>query len=259
MKNNLNEDVSNSDENFIFEVRPVEKLFPIISDNLAEHMKKYFEWASLYELMIDLGNDVLKAQFGCMQGCHGAREEVNRLKSLGKELNALEFEVGLKCKVGDLLENKVWFSSQSSNQPQYVKLKLYVSNQAHVDSENAFLINRDYTYSYIVEGINLANWTAPAGVDLNINAETLAGEVNAAWSAFIKLAEAVSRVGHGTDFDGNEIEADEPVLTACPIQLIADPNKTASQSLSQLYCQEAKTWEQFVKLMEHTELGKFYQ
>lgn len=100
MENNLNEDVSNSDENFIFEVRPVEKLFPIISDNVAEYMKKYFEWASLYELMIDLGNDILRAQF------NGTREEVNRLKSLDKELNALKFQVGLKCKVGDLLKNK---------------------------------------------------------------------------------------------------------------------------------------------------------
>ena len=149
------------------------------------------------------------------------------------------------------MDDEVLFSSQSSNQPQYVKLKLYVSNQVGVDS--------DFTYSYIEAGINSANWTAPAGVVLNINAQTLAGEVNAAWSAFIKLAEAVSRVGHGTDFDGNEIEADEPVLTACPTQLIAAPNKTACQSLSQLFSQEAKTWAQFVKLMEHTELGKFYQ
>ena len=52
-------------------------------------------------------------------------------------------------------DEEVLFSSQSSNQPQYVKLKLYVSNQVGVDS--------DFTYSYIEAGINSANWTAPAG------------------------------------------------------------------------------------------------
>ena len=124
---------------------------------------------------------------------------------------------------------------------QYVKLKLYVSNQVGVDS--------DFTYSYIEAGIKLANWTAPAGVVLDINAQTLSGEVNAAWSAYRQLAEAVSLGGHGVDFDGNEIDADAPVLTACPSDLICDYYTTAAQALSRYVSQEAKTWAQFKKLM----------
>lgn len=79
-----------------------------------------------------------------------------------------------------------------------ITLKLWVSNQYGCDS--------DMTYSYL----QASRWKAPAGVILDINAQTLSGPPEKTWEAYRSLAEAVAANGHGVDCDW----ADDPCLTA---------------------------------------------
>lgn len=115
-----------------------------------------------------------------------------------------------------------------------VTLKLWVSNQVGVDS--------DCTANYI----EATSWKAPSGVTLDTDAQTISGEAEEAWAAYRSLAAAVAGVGHGTDFEGDDIEADEPTLTACPEQLVCEGYTCAAESLARLESPVQETWAGFV-------------
>lgn len=117
-----------------------------------------------------------------------------------------------------------------------IELRLWISNQ----TEGA---GCDCTTHYI----EAADWVPPAGVTLDADAQMLTGEAEATWAAYRSLAAAVAEVGHGTDFDGDEIEEiGEPILTACPRQLICDGWTSAGESLARLESPEHETWGSFV-------------
>lgn len=113
-----------------------------------------------------------------------------------------------------------------------VTLKLWVGNQVGVDS--------DCTANYVAA----TGWKAPAGVTLD--AQTLSGEAGAAWAAYRSLAAAVAAAGHGADADGNAIEADPPVLTACPSQLVCEGYTGAAEAIARLESPTRETWAGFV-------------
>lgn len=115
-----------------------------------------------------------------------------------------------------------------------VTLKLWVSNQEGVDC--------DCTARYI----EVAGWQAPTGVALDVDAQTINGEAEAAWAAYHELATLVAMAGHGTDCDGNEIDG-EPVLTACPTQLVCEGYTCAAESLARLESPRQETWAGFVE------------
>lgn len=116
----------------------------------------------------------------------------------------------------------------------HVTLKLWVTNQAGVDS--------DCTVNYI----EATGWTAPAGVTLDTDAQTLSGEAEAAWLAYRSLAKAVAGVGYGLDDAEAEEEAGEPTLTACPEQLVCEGYTCAAESLARLESTVQETWAGFV-------------
>jgi hypothetical protein len=115
-----------------------------------------------------------------------------------------------------------------------VTLKLWVSNQAGVDS--------DCTANYI----EATRWQAPSGVTLDTDAQTLAGEAEAVWTAYRSLAKAVAGVGHGLDDAEAEEEAGQPTLTACPEQLVCEGYTCAAESLARLESPVQETWAGFV-------------
>lgn len=106
----------------------------------------------------------------------------------------------------------------------------------HLNVEN-HTCDHDVTYAYI----DAANWTTPEGVTYDRHAQTLSGEANAVWAAYKSLAVAVANAGHGdADIDG------EPVLSACPVELIDETSGGAAEYLARMTSTECETWAEFV-------------
>ena len=96
--------------------------------------------------------------------------------------------------------------------------------------------DHDVTYAYI----DAANWTTPEGVTYDRHAQTLSGEANAVWAAYKSLAVAVANAGHGdADIDG------EPVLSACPVELIDETSGGAAEYLARMMSTQCGTWAEF--------------
>ena len=96
--------------------------------------------------------------------------------------------------------------------------------------------DHDVTYAYI----DATTWTAPDGVTYNRNDSTLTGEPEAVWSAYKSLAVAVADAGHG-DVD---VEGD-PVLSACPVELIDESSGGSAEHLARMMSTDCNTWAEF--------------
>jgi hypothetical protein len=97
--------------------------------------------------------------------------------------------------------------------------------------------DHDVTYAYI----DAANWTAPEGVAYDRDAGTLTGETDAVWAAYKSLAAMVADAGHGdADIDG------EPILSACPVELIDESSGGAAECLARMMSPDCDTWAEFV-------------
>jgi hypothetical protein len=118
---------------------------------------------------------------------------------------------------------------------QSITLKLWVSNQAGVDS--------DMTYAYI-QG---SRWAAPDGVVLDVEEQTLSGPAAKTWQAYRSLAASVAAVGHGLDDASAEEAAGEPCLTACPTEIVHPDYTCAAESLARTVSSSARTWAEFVR------------
>jgi len=113
-----------------------------------------------------------------------------------------------------------------------VSLSLWVSNQVGSDS--------DCTSEYIES----SGWVAPSGIILDDTKIT--GEADEVWASYRSLAQAVRSVGHGSDMDGNDVESDSPILTACPEELMCQGYTCAAESVARLESPLHETWDRFL-------------
>lgn len=98
--------------------------------------------------------------------------------------------------------------------------------------------DHDVTYAHI----DATTWAAPEGVMYDRDAGTLTGETVAVWAAYKSLAVAVANAGHG-DIDG------EPILSACPVELIDESSGGAAECLARMMSPECNTWAEFVAVV----------
>lgn len=97
----------------------------------------------------------------------------------------------------------------------------------------------DCTAAYL----RAAGFVPAAGVAYDGDAGTLSGvEPEAVYAEYRRAARLVADAGHGDVSEADAAELGEPVLTACPADLIEAGYRSAGESLARLESRGQATW-----------------
>jgi hypothetical protein len=108
---------------------------------------------------------------------------------------------------------------------------------------NLWVDEQPWDFDATADYIAAVRFTPEPGVTLD-GCVLSGGDAEQVFAEFRRLAKRVAEAGHGDDTEGNPIPG-EPILTACPVEVIEAGYRCAAESLARLTCHECDTFAQW--------------